>query len=326
MKRAIQILSAIILFIFPNVLFAQKAEPRFLFRLYEDNDFFNIRGIGTDEAYSNGTRFDLFYTKKHESKFFIDKLLPKAGDSTINVFGWGLTQLMVTPRDITKTEFQPDDYPFAGSLYVSHTLYSYNPEKKYDFQTEVIAGVRGPAALAKRTQIFAHKLINDRTPRGWDNQLANAVLFNVNFTAEKELFHYHKFLEVMVGGRATVGNMLNSLTVYPMLRIGKFSPYFQGFLNQYGSKSKHFKRFQAYFIVKPEASFIVTNRLMNGELKNSQTAEFENDIRNWFAEVSYGAVITKGNFGISYTQKVASAYKKGLYRHSVGNLSLYYNW
>ncbi|MDR6562110.1 MULTISPECIES: lipid A deacylase LpxR family protein [unclassified Arcicella] len=326
MKNAFQILTTIIALIFTNSIFAQKSSPRFMFRLYEDNDFFNVRGIGTDEAYSNGTRFDLFYTKKHDSHFFVDRLLPKAGDSTINVFGWGFAQLMVTPRDITKTEFQPDDYPFAGSLYITHTLYSYNPVKKYDFQTEIIAGVRGPAALAKQTQTLMHRIINDKIPRGWDNQLDNTAIFNINFTAEKEVFHFQKFIEVMAGGRATLGNMLNSVTVYPMVRIGKFSPYFQGFLNQYGSKSSSFKKFQAYFIFKPEASYILTNKLMNGEVNNSKTDVYQNSIRNWFAEISYGAVITKGNFGISYNQKVASAYKKGLYRHSVGNLSLYYNW
>jgi len=79
----------------------------------------------------------IYSIQKTWVEIFIDKLLPKAGDSTVNVFGWGLTQLMVTPKDITKTEFQPDDYPFAGSLYVSHTLYSYNPVEKYDFQTEI---------------------------------------------------------------------------------------------------------------------------------------------------------------------------------------------
>jgi len=54
----------------------QEANTR-LFRAYVDNDFFNIRGEGTDDAYTGGLRVDLFYTKRHASRFVIDRLMPK---------------------------------------------------------------------------------------------------------------------------------------------------------------------------------------------------------------------------------------------------------
>src|SRR5437016_356541 len=91
---------------------AQTDGRTWLLRVYEDNDFLNLSGNGTDNAYTNGTRFDLFYTKNHPSRFFIDRLLPKAGDSSLNVFGFGIMQIMVTPNDITVPYDQPDDYPY----------------------------------------------------------------------------------------------------------------------------------------------------------------------------------------------------------------------
>jgi len=131
---------------------AQNEEPHAIFRIYDDDDFLNIRGNGTDNSYTNGLCFDYLFTKEKPSRFFIDRWLPKTGNSSINVFGWSLTQLMYTPNDIKKTGYQPDDYPYAGALYVTHSLYSYNSQKKYSFQTELIAGIRGPASLAQELQ------------------------------------------------------------------------------------------------------------------------------------------------------------------------------
>ena len=92
------------------------------------------------------------------------KILPTAGDSSINVAGWSLAQLMVTPEDISTTEYQPNDYRYAGSLFVTRSFHSYNPIKKFSYQSELLVGIRGPHALARQTQTAIHALINaDRT-------------------------------------------------------------------------------------------------------------------------------------------------------------------
>jgi hypothetical protein len=44
--------------------YAQTKNEGKLLRIYEDNDFINIRGKGTDRAYSGGTRVDIFYQLK----------------------------------------------------------------------------------------------------------------------------------------------------------------------------------------------------------------------------------------------------------------------
>ena len=106
-----------------------------MFRIYEDNDFINARGCGTDDAYTNGTRFDYFYQPGHLSKNPVDRILPKAGPNSMNIYGWGVMQLMYTPKDITDSAYQPNDYPWAGALIATHTLYSFNPVKKFDRNT-----------------------------------------------------------------------------------------------------------------------------------------------------------------------------------------------
>ena len=81
MKKIYKTFFLVLFISFTNKEFAQSKEskePTKLFRMYEDDDYFNIRGKGTDKSYSNGTRLDFFYQKKNKSRFFLDKLMPSA--------------------------------------------------------------------------------------------------------------------------------------------------------------------------------------------------------------------------------------------------------
>lgn len=319
---------------------AQQQENTRLFRLYEDNDFLNWRGKGTDDAYTNGTRLDVFYTKSHPSRFIVDRNMPTAGDSAINVFGWGLMQVMFTPQDITQTAWQPNDYPYAGGLFATHSLYSYNPRKKYSYQTELLLGVMGPASFAKEAQIFMHRLIHYKRPMGWDNQLGNDPLINIGFTAEKQFAGYRHAVEVIGGAQVYYGTLMNGVSVYPLIRIGKMQPYFNGYLSQFGTAkqngtARRGHRLQAYFIIKPEAQLIFTNALLEGGMFSSNTHEVNgkevankpaNDLQQVVFSLNFGAVVSAGRFSISFIQNSSTAQMKGSYSHEVGNLSMYYSW
>jgi len=323
-----------------EALLAQDA-PTFLFRIYEDNDFINTRGAGTDNAYTNGTRIDLFYTKQHPSRHGIDRLLPKAGANSTDVYGWGVMQLMFTPNDISTPAYQPDDYPYSGALVATHTLYSYDPGKKFDLQTELVAGVIGPASLAAETQTFVHRLIHYQRPMGWAHQFRNDLLVNINMTAEKQLAASAHTLEVIGGAQVFAGTMMNGLAFYPLIRVGKMNPYFQGYIRQYSGRSTgngRGKKWQAYLILKPEAQIIFSNALLEGGMftgnpntrhgytgKSSAPPPYR-ALRHWMYGINYGAVVSSGNFSISFTQNTSSPAMKGLYSHEVGNISIFFAW
>jgi len=311
---------------------AQDTAYRHLVRIFEDNDFLNITGNGTDNSYTNGTRLDYFFIKKKKSRF-IDHVLPKAGNSSLDVFGWSITQLMVTPDNISTPRYQPDDYPYAGALYLTHSLYSYNPVKKYSFQTELIAGIRGPATLTKETQILIHRIINYQRPMGWSNQLTTYPLLNINFTAEKQFFQVDKFIDVIGGAQLNAGTLIDAIGFYPLIRIGKMSPYFNGLFNQFGAYYKNGRKIktQFYFVAKPEEIFVLHNALLHGERINEDSDEPGNKIngrriRHRLTNVQYGAVLVHGKFSLSYLQTHSTEYNKGLYHHNWGNFSLYLQW
>jgi lipid A 3-O-deacylase len=331
-------------------------------RISEDDDFINIWGNGTDNAYTNGTRVDYFYKPDRPSHSLLDKWMPSAGDSSINIYGWGVTQLMYTPDDINSSAYQPDDYPWSGGLFATHTRYSYNAERHYDFQTELVLGVMGPAALDREMQSLVHHIINYIQPTGWGHQYSNDLLLNVNFTAEKQLASIGSAVTVIGGGQVYAGTMQNGAAIYPLILIGKMDPYFNGFFSQYSSPGREgqHKRWQLYGFIKPELQLFVTNALLQGGIfsKNpnlkqpppdgktpgvssnasSNSSNQDNadngagqpqpyhSLQHLLTSIDYGAVLTHGRFGISFSQNVSEAMLKGLYCHDFGNISVLYGW
>jgi len=303
--------------------------------VYEDNDIINIKGNGTDQGYTNGTRLDLFYVKNHRSRFFIDRLMPKAADSSINTFGWGIMQIMITPTDLSKKIPDGNDYPYSGALFVTHSLHSSNPHKKYNFQTEWTLGVMGPPSLAKETQTVVHGWISYQKPQGWDHQLKTDLLLNLNVAAEKQLLNINKTIEVIGGAQVFGGTAVNGAAAWSLIRFGKMEPYFNGYISQYTSKKGAGARSQIYFIMRPSVEWTVTNALIEGGIFNQRYEDKlpDDNERNPYtgarirervvAKFDYGIVLSSGRIGLSFTQTTMTPVVKGLGSEIVGNISLH---
>lgn len=317
------LITSLVFFNQGSMVYAQNSqkENTQLIRVYWDNDGLNFRGAGTDQAYTNGLRLDYFYTKKEKSRFLLNKLMPKAGENSKDIYGWGITQLMYTPKNIKATEYLEDDYHYAGVLYATRSLYSYNPVKKYSFQTDLMVGVRGPASLAEETQSAVHGIIDYQKPMGWDNQLDTKVIVSVDVTYEKQIYSYRQFVELIGGGEITAGNFINSAKVFTLIRFGKINPYFDGLINQYSRTNKQKKAVNLHFIVKPEVMFVAHNSLLEDSGRSSQ-----HDLKKYAVSLTSGVVLNVNRFSIAFNQNWISPLLEDLYKQEVGNLTLYFNW
>jgi hypothetical protein len=159
-------------------------------------------------------------------------------------------------------------------------------------------------------------------------------LLNINLTAEKQYLSVGNFMEINGGTLVRAGSLMDGVFMYPMIRIGQMSPYFDGYLNQYGSfkrKGKNIKT-QYYFVFKPMGSFIAYDALFQGKRENENSGSYKyetnesRNIQHLMSDIQIEAVIARGNFSMSYTQTYTSQFQKGLYNHSVGNFSLYFRW
>jgi hypothetical protein len=313
-------------------------------RLYEDDDFFNIRGKGTDEGYTNGTRIDYFYAKHHRDRLADRWLMPSAGPGSVNTYGWGIMEIMYTPTNIAEKQYMPGNYPYSGALFLTHDKFSYNPRTKWSIQTELIGGVMGPIAVAGPLQSWFHGLIHYQRPMGWDNQLPNDLLLNEDVTVEKEILHAGRGLEWIGGASGYLGTMLDGGGLYTTVRVGWMNPYFEGWSSQYqgqgktagypdvwAPKAKTRRRAQVYFFGTPRVEWTAYNALLQGGVLSktfnhsdvSKIDRYSDDVKRGVAEIDYGIVIVYRGVTASYTQKTASAVMKGMGMHEVGNLSFF---
>ncbi|WP_118975138.1 lipid A deacylase LpxR family protein [Taibaiella koreensis] len=307
----------------------QEASYRHALKGYEDNDLIKLFGPASDKGYTNGTRFD-YYFVKDSSRFFLNKLMPKAGRQAVNTYGIGLMQTMYTPEDLHATEPDASDWPYTGALFLSYSQHSSNADKGYNVQTELIAGVMGPASLAEQLQTGVHKLINSAKPMGWDKQYPTDILLNLNLSLEKRLWQYNRWLDVTGGGQAMVGTMMDGASLYGLVRIGKMNAYFDGLLPQFVSRRKH--RLQAYITARPSLEWVGYNAVIEGGVFAGRSDYYQNSDkrissnRSVSRRLDLSAVLAYGPVSFSFTQRIMPRLLDGLNHERLGNISLYVAW
>jgi lipid A 3-O-deacylase len=131
------------------------------------------------------------------------------------------------------------------------------------------------------------------------------------------------------------GTQKNAISIYPLLRIGKMTPYFDGFLGHFSSitasdKKEHTKC-QIYFFIKPQFQMVLSDAMLEGGLFTQRTEILKGnktngctygEIEHKVYSVSFGLVTVIDHFSLSFTQTNTSMLIKQTYMHEYGNISL----
>lgn len=150
-----------------------------------ENDIFT----GSDNNYSNGAGVSWATNEAgtyDESSFirnWIDtwSSLPFVGDEQQrNYASWTFGQEIFTPDDIQTPTPPLDDQPYAGVLFLDNTIISRS--ERWGHAWNLRLGVVGPSSLAGDTQEQAHKIFGADEPLGWDAQLPDGPVINVDYT------------------------------------------------------------------------------------------------------------------------------------------------
>jgi hypothetical protein len=159
--------------------------------LYLENDAF----ARTDRNYTSGFRLawiskDLWdYRENFIGKwgYPVFKRLP-----FVNTPGFqraiylALGQNIYTPEDIQRSDLIEDDRPYAGYGYLALGLQSKDSYRMHTLEFSL--GVVGPAALGQETQEFAHELLGQEPPQGWDNQLQNELALQAVYLRKTKIW------------------------------------------------------------------------------------------------------------------------------------------
>ena len=128
-----------------------------LFRFEFDNDSF----IGSDDAFTAGVSFQIHSQLRdewHSAYASWIGRVPGLGDDgrgrRITRWAYGISQVIITPEDITIEEPQPDDAPWAGILGATGSWAAYDNRTLAAIQ--LYLGCMGPCAHAEDVQTFVH--------------------------------------------------------------------------------------------------------------------------------------------------------------------------
>lgn len=148
------------------------------------------------------------------------------GDRLVYRAGVAIGQVIQTPDDLSRRDLIKEDIPYAGVLTLQMSWYAYNDDEFRGF--EIISGVVGPLSLAGPAQKVVHKLLHSSFPQGWDNQLANEPLINLNYMRKVKIWHEGKPAEisfdVAIDGNAAMGNLFSQASTALEMRIGYNMP------------------------------------------------------------------------------------------------------
>ena len=145
---------------------------------------------GSDNNYTNGIGVSWVSNAidTYEERSFVRRwgefwsFLPFVGNDGYRTYvAWSLAQEMHTPDDIEDPNPPKDDQPYAGMLYLDSVVYARKERWTQAWQLRV--GVVGPASQADNVQTWVHKVIGSAEPMGWDTQLPNEPIINVDYTS-----------------------------------------------------------------------------------------------------------------------------------------------
>lgn len=140
--------------------------------------------------------------------------------------GLSLAQAIQTPGQLTREELIPDDVPYAGTLTLQSSWYTY--DDRVFSGLALITGVIGPASGAEHLQSWIHRAVGASEPKGWDNQLHNELLLNLNYLRMYKLLKSTPSAgtayDISLTGNVALGNLATLADGGLMLRYGSNMP------------------------------------------------------------------------------------------------------
>jgi hypothetical protein len=127
-----------------------------------------------------------------------------------------------TPADISATQVQRDDRPYAGYWYTGQFLHSDLPDRGASLRAAVHMGVIGPLAAAGQAQTAIHRLMDCELPAGWGHQIGTDLVVDYQLQFRKRLFAVGRVLEAGSLAEARAGSLYNQLRIGSTLRFGKW--------------------------------------------------------------------------------------------------------
>jgi hypothetical protein len=165
---------------------AEKAVADYsgVFSFYHENDVY----LSEDSNYTSG--LGLIWVSNAAETYgernLVSKMvrgasfLPSVGDEGFRSFvSFTLGHEIYTPEDIEAVPPPPDQQPYAGVIFVDTSVYGHSSRKMDSYTLKL--GCVGPCSGAEQLQTKIHEWTGSPIPQGWDYQLGNEFIINLNY-------------------------------------------------------------------------------------------------------------------------------------------------
>ena len=171
--------------------------------------FYNDVFAGTDQHFTNGLALSYLGDTSFQ-------------DSSRTTKGIAISQMIMTPEDISQTVAQYDDLPYAGYLTLSGFIFQWDAKSFDEYRIEL--GVVGNESGARALQNFIHKILDNTPAQGWDTQLGTQVTLNALYRhGEITWKSSQNYLEMDWFNHygIQIGNYISDVFAGSIFRIGK---------------------------------------------------------------------------------------------------------
>jgi lipid A 3-O-deacylase len=321
----------------------ENARKSSTFTLYQENDIYN--GTGADGDYTNGTRVtwlspdltgNLDDPGLSPLRLALIHALPFSdGPGVIRRLSLSMGQNIYTPEKIEKLQHDNTDRPYAGITYCAVGFHSQNALIMNTW--EFTFGIVGPHSYAENMQKAVHRWTNSKYPNGWEDQIKDEPLFNIDYERKWRLspesgatgFGY----DVIPHAGCAVGNSFTALNGGGQIRYGWNLPHDFGTLLVRPSSDTNApiddddprfnQRFGIFVFTGLDAYACVRDITLDGNTYRPSDRVKKRD--PFVAHMTGGLGIITGRFKITYTYAArTNEYSTQKSRERYGSITISY--
>lgn len=280
-----------------------------------DNDLF-VPGH-RDQDYTYGLNFTQTGEQVRLADFSLNKPLIAVDDfigfthssvSTQETFSREIGAFGFTPEDITLSEANPNDRPYASLIYLSSSREQIDLVENVAWKSTLTVGALG-LGLVGELQNIVHQGTNGKAAQGWDNQISDGGELTGRYVIARQ--KYFDGLSENVEIKSTVQASIGYLTEASWswnLRTGKIhSPWssFNPELASYGEKSSYSSTAKPinehYFWTGMALKARAYNAFLQGQFRDSAVSYEHSQLNAFLLEAWAGYTFSfKQGYRISY--------------------------
>lgn len=170
------------------------------FGILEQNDY--LGGRKTDQLYTQGAKFTYSF--------------PKEQDGTTDSLSFSNT--IYNPKEKHTPDIVRDERPYAGYSYVEGRRKTY-PRSSVENTFAIQLGTVGPASGGKFFQCGVHKLLDQKCPEGWANQIKNEPTIVLQAEQRKKL-PINTYSDTVLDYGGQLGNVRTGANIGGIVRLG----------------------------------------------------------------------------------------------------------